>query len=384
MESSPSIVVAIMAGGAGTRFWPISTEKKPKQFLSLWGERSLLQRSFDRVSGMVPSDRIFVLTSEWFIPLVREQLPEIPMEHVLGEPARRDTAAAIAWVSLLCRERFGNPTMAILTADHVIETQEGFQRTLRCAARAASENPKALYTFGIPPTYPATGFGYLERGDPLPSNEGVSQFYLKQFHEKPNLATAEAYVASRHYFWNSGMFVWTTDAILQELERQLPEHVDRLKPLARTFPGFCANVQPPHTGSMRRENGNDANTQAWHDAFRLAFSGLHPISIDFGVMEHARDVRCIVADFSWDDVGGWLALDKYLSHDSNLNAHRGRIQTEEAAQNLVFCADETEFVSLIGIENVIVVRAGKTTLVAHKERAESIKQLVAKLAADDR
>ena len=185
MSNNPELVAVIMAGGAGTRFWPLSTEARPKQFLRLFGERTLLQLSFDRLRAMMPAERILVLTSARFVDLVCQQLPELPAGNVIGEPMRRDTSAAVALAALLCRRRFGNPVMGVFTSDHLIEPNEELERAVRSAAAGAAGSDGVLYTFGIQPAYPATGFGYLERGELLQDDDGIRHFSLERFVEKP-------------------------------------------------------------------------------------------------------------------------------------------------------------------------------------------------------
>jgi mannose-1-phosphate guanylyltransferase len=353
------LAVVIMAGGAGTRFWPLSTETKPKQFLRLFGERSLLQMSYDRIFGLVPPERVLVLTNQRFVSLVREQLPDVPAGNIIGEPHRRDTAAAIALAALLCERRVGAGTMAVLTADHLIEPVELFQGTLRSAVKAAGDRAGALYTFGVKPVYPATGFGYLQRGELVLEDDGVEHYRLRRFREKPDRATAERYLESGEYYWNSGMFVWSTAAILSELRRHLPDHMERLAPAAA------------------RDGEAD-----FEQALARAFEPLTPISIDFGVMEKAQNVRCVASAFRWNDVGGWLALEEFLDHDDAGNACRGRPFAVNSGHNVVFCEDPEEVVALVGVEDLVVVRTGGRTLVAHRDRAEQIKQLVKKLDPD--
>ena len=358
MLENQKLVVVIMAGGAGTRFWPMSTEARPKQFLSLFGERTLLQASYDRVAGMVPPEQVLVLTSARFVDLVREQLPELPAENVVGEPMRRDTSAAVALAALLCRERFGDPVMAVLTSDHLIQPVDQFQRTLMSAARGAAASHGALYTIGILPTYPAEGFGYLHRGDLLEEEEGVQHFKLQRFKEKPDRETAERYLESGEYYWNSGMFIWTTSAILAELETNLPDHIKHLEPAVAKAGG-----------------------PFFDEALTAAFEPLRKISIDVGVMERAAEVRCVGSIFDWSDVGGWLALEEHLEQDIQGNAHRGRLQTHEAKDNLVFCEDSNQVVALVGVDDLVVVRSGNVTLVTRRDQTEKIKKLVKKLPA---
>ena len=349
------LVVVILAGGAGTRFWPLSTEQRPKQFLDLFGGRTLLQRSLDRVRGMVPPERVLVLTNEAFLSQVREQLPELPEENVVGEPARRDTAAAVALSALLCRRLFGDPVILTLTADHLIEPVELFQKAALSAIDAAAREG-VLYTFGIRPSYPATSYGYLELGRKVDEDEGIEHYEVLRFKEKPDLQTAKGYLREGRYLWNSGMFVWQTGVILEELKEHLPRHLDHLEGALR------------HLGTPR-----------WRQALRDAFEPLEAISIDYGVMEKASRVRCVAAPFRWSDVGGWLALQEFLPRDAAGNAYRGKLQTLEAEGNLVFCDDDDEVVALVGVKDLVVVRAGKTTLVVPKERAEEVKRLVQRL-----
>jgi len=351
-EQRLDVVVVIMAGGAGTRFWPLSTEERPKQFLDLFGDRTLLQKSFDRVSSLVPPERILVLTNAAFVSIVKEQLPDVPVENIIGEPTRRDTAAAVALAAVLCRRRFGNPVIATLTADHLIEPVDLFQETLLSAARRAA-NDNALYTFGIEPTYPATGYGYLERGLQIADDDGIEHFHLVRFKEKPDLETARQYIESGRFYWNSGMFVWTADAILKEIETHLPNHAKAL------FDAVAFDKTPQ-----------------WNHALKAAFESLHAVSIDFAVMEKAQNVCCVASKFSWRDVGGWLALRSYLPEDETGNYCRGKTLTLDATDNLVFCEDPEDTTVLIGVKDLVIVRAGPLTLITHKDRAEDLKKLV--------
>ena len=342
----------IMAGGIGTRFWPLSTEDRPKQFLNLFDERSLLQKSYDRIAGLIPDERILVLTNQRFAGLVREQLPQIPTENVIGEPMRRDTAAAVCLGALIGRKRFGNPVIVTLTADHLIEPVAAFQKTLLSAARTAYEK-EVLYTFGIGPTEPSTAYGYLELGEIIMDDSGVEHYHVLHFHEKPDLHTAGEYIRSGRYYWNSGMFVWTADAILMELGLHLPDHVNALAEATAYY-----------------------GTNRWEDALEGAFQRLKPVSIDYGVMEKASDVRCVASTFSWSDVGGWQALKTFLSSDGSGNFCRGQAVCRDSSGNIVFCEEPDETVMLIGVENLVVVRAGNRTLISHADRTEEIKQIL--------
>jgi mannose-1-phosphate guanylyltransferase len=350
-DGTLDLVVVIMAGGIGTRFWPLSTDRKPKQFLKLFEARSLLQKSFDR-GYFVPPERILVLTNVDFVGLVREQLPDIPEQNVVGEPFRRDTAAAVCLGALLCQKRFGNPVIITLTADHLIEPVEVFRRTVLSAARLVRESG-ALYTLGIQPTYPATGYGYLEVGPQVADDRGIEHYQVLSFKEKPDLPTAEFYLQSGNFYWNSGMFVWTADAVLKEMEAHLPHHMESLSE-AVTYDG----------------------TPEWPAALSKGFESLAAISVDFGVMEKAKKVRCVAARFSWTDVGGWLALRDYLPRDEDGNSLRGQVLILDAKENIIFCEDPEETVMLVGVDDLVIVRSGKKTLLVHKDRTEEIKKLL--------
>lgn len=355
------LVAVILAGGAGTRFWPSSTEARPKQFLTITGERSLLQQSYDRVASLVGPEHVLVLTSSAFADLARTQLPMLDAAQIIAEPLRRDTAAAIALAAVAVEHRYGkNAVMAVVTSDHIIEPTEIFQQSLLSAALGA-QNSDALYTFGIPPTYPATGFGYLELGYSL---AGLPDHHeLKRFVEKPPLDTAIHYLASGQFLWNSGMFVWKTQTILDEYQRLLPKHLEALQPI---FAGLSSSQMP---------------TQ---EALTVAFTDLQKISVDYAIMEKAREVRCLRAPFEWSDVGSFPALADHLPQDDSKNTYRGQVYILDAKNNIVFSEDQSENIALLGVDNLIVVRAGDKTLVMDKAHAEQLKNLVAILPASIR
>ena len=352
------LAIVIMAGGSGTRFWPLSTSDRPKQFLGLFGDRTMLQLTWDRIAGWVPPERVLVLTNAHYIPLVREQLPELPADNVIGEPVARDTSGAVALATAICAARFGDPVMAVLTADHLIRPVDHFQATIVSAARAA-RTTEALYTFGIAPSFPATGYGYLEAGDELGSDGGIEHFRLAGFQEKPALDTAREFLKARRYSWNSGMFVWRTKAIRRALQRHLPSHAAIVEPLAAAD-----------------------RTPQWQEALVEAFEPLPKISVDYGIMEKAENVRMVRATFEWSDVGDWLALERLHEPDGASNRGTGRIHALGASNNAVFSDGPDETVALVGVRDLIVVRAGHRTLVAHRTATEQVKQLVQQMQED--
>ncbi len=350
-------VAVIMAGGSGTRFWPVSNPEKPKQFLRLVGQGTMLQQTVARLQGLVSPERILILTNQRYVELARDQVPEIPEGNVLGEPMARDTAAAVTLGAVWCRSRFGNLPMMVLPADHLIHPGDVFQRNLQSAVQAVTGRcAGSLYTFGIAPTYPAVGYGYLLAGDRVWLDGDVEHLEVQQFREKPDLDTARQYVESGSFYWNSGIFVWQAADILAELERLLPQHVHNLESAMQSY-----------------------GTGQWDAELARAFEPLTRTSIDFGVMEHARSVNMVAAQFQWDDIGGWNAVAQYLSRDQWGNALQGRVEALESRDNVVFCQDEEELVALIGVRDLVVVRAGPRTLVVSRDRAEEVKQLVERL-----
>jgi len=345
-DALDDLYCVIMAGGAGTRFWPASTEDKPKQLLTLVGDRSLLQMAVDRARAVVDVGRILIVTGERLAAAVRAQLPELADHQVIAEPERRDTAAAVALATVVVEAR-GGRRVCILTADHLIGPTAVFADSVRRAAAACVGN-SAIVTFGVVPTHPATGYGYLE----VDSIVGDDARGVHRFVEKPDLATATGYLQSGRFLWNSGMFVFSTHTMRGALERHLPTHVAALAPAI------------PAGGVV------DSAT------LKAPFSSLPKISIDKGVMEKHDDVRCVPARFAWSDVGSFPSLAEHLPHDADGNAFRGTVRTLDARGNVVWCEDASEEVAVVGLSDIVVVRAGNRTLVVPRARAEEVKKLV--------
>ncbi len=347
MTKDEKIYALILAGGSGERFWPLSRRALPKQLLRLVSERSLLQETIARLDGLVARERILVLTNVEQEKGVRDALVDFPRVNIIAEPAKRDTAAAVAlgvgWVAA----RDHNATMIALPADHVIIDTRSFQKTIGVAARAAEEN-SALVTIGIKPKSPHPGFGYIEAGEPI----GKDIHRVIRFREKPNVELAETFIRKGNFRWNAGMFVWTVPTILTEFNRHASE-------LAR----FISCCRSP---------------SGFENALREKFAKLPKISFDYAVMEKAEHVLVVEAQFDWDDVGSWQAVARYFEKDTNGNAANCEVTTLNAAENIVF--DETGGnVALLGVNNLIVVRTKDAVLVCHRHHAEKIKNLVAKL-----
>ena len=276
-SSAPHVYAIIMAGGGGTRFWPLSRQSRPKQFLSITAERSLLQTTWDRALNVVNGpENVVVVTANDYAEMTREQLPDLPAGNLLLEPQARNTAPCIAWATAFIRRRDADAVEVVMPADHLIADREGFQVAVSTAVGVARQH-RVLATFGVPPRYPETGYGYIEAGDALPTGDdtGIEVFRVEQFREKPDLETAEGYVAAANYFWNSGIFVWTVAEIWSSFAEYLPE--------------ACAAAEC----MLEAED---------HDARAAAYAEMPATSIDFGIMERAKNVATVSAGFDWSDI----------------------------------------------------------------------------------
>ncbi|MFO0811656.1 MAG: mannose-1-phosphate guanylyltransferase [Gemmatales bacterium] len=350
-----SIHAIIMAGGGGTRFWPRSKAVRPKQFLALTGQRTLLQIAYDRIEVVAkPADR-WVITGASMAPLVKEQLPGLQVDRLVPEPMGRDTAACIGVAAALVAQVDPEAVMVVTPADHVIEPLPLFQRAVQAAAELAREHPQALVTFGIPPTYPATGFGYIERGEPLPGRSSMEAYRIAAFKEKPDLVTAQQYQQSGRYYWNSGIFVWRAAAILSELERLHPALHSCVQRIAAAW-----------------------NTPQRLEVFRAEFEPLKKISIDYAVMEHCRQGIVLPAPFSWDDVGSWLALERHFPQDNQNNTVNGTEHIKLNTERCIIMGDGSpgQVIATVGVNDLLIVREGPHTLVARRDDEAGIKKLV--------
>ena len=340
MPNLDHLHIFIMAGGSGERFWPLSRTKLPKHLLRLLSDQTLLEMTVRRVEGLVPWERVFVLTNASQAGAVREELPFLPAENILVEPEKRDTAPACALATGFARARDPEAVCALLPADAMIHKVAVFQRQLTQAAVLAAEND-ALVTFAIPPTCASTAFGYLHLGDPMGEALRVVRFV-----EKPDLPTAEVYYRSGKYGWNAGMFLWRASVFLDEVDRLVPE----LAGFIRDFPA-----------------GDPSEFLA------ARFAALPKISVDYAVMEKASEVLAIKAQYDWDDVGSWTALPGHLGHDDDGNTLRGDVVPFAAKNNVVLSTGRT--VALCGVEDLVVVETPDAVLVCHRDAVQDIKKL---------
>lgn len=349
-EPSNPRYALILAGGSGQRFWPVSRDALPKQLLKLFGDKTLLELTVERLEGLVPKKNILVLTNEIQEASVRKVLPDLPKENIIAEPEKRDTAPAIAlgvgWIAA----RAPTATMMVLPADHLIQNREEFQNVLRTAMQAA-EGSGALVTVGIKPTWACPSYGYVERGKrvPVPGVKDLPVYSVARFREKPNPDLAEHFIAQGNFSWNAGMFIWTLPSIFSEMTRHCAELADFVSEL-RTSKDFRATV-------------------------RKQFARLPKLSIDYALMEKASRVLNIESTFDWDDVGNWTSVGRYLAQDSSRNQHNCPFSSLNASDNIVF-AQTGQHVALLGVEDLIVVSSPDGLLIASKTQADNIKKLV--------
>jgi mannose-1-phosphate guanylyltransferase len=341
----------IMAGGSGTRFWPQSRKKTPKQLLSLAGRRTMIQQTLDRCAAWVAPENSWVVTNAVQAEAVREQLPSLPVSNVLVEPSARNTAACIGLAAFEILRRDPEGVMFVLPADHVIRTDEAFGRAAQRAVSIVQASPDSLVLFGVVPTFPATGYGYIERESRL--DEGSPPlFRVRNFREKPQQSVAEQYLRDGRYFWNCGIFCWKAATIVQLLKQYEPE--------------LHAGLQEIDSAS-----GSAGYQQVLEQKFPL----LKSISIDYAVLERAENVCVLEAPFQWDDVGSWLSLPRLNGCDAQGNTTDGLFAGVDT-QGCIIRTSDDHLVATLGLRNLIVVHTPDATLVADASQSERIKQLL--------
>jgi len=341
---------AILAGGEGTRLWPLSRSRRPKQLLKLSGVRSLIQQTVDRLLPLVPPERILIVTERSHADDLRTQLPELPDASIVVEPTRRGTAAALFLAALHIRERAPNATWASVHSDAFITDDDAFRRSLS-AALSVADGGEFLVTTGVRPRFPSTGYGYIQVGETIGSVDGSEVRRVQRFVEKPDQATAEQYVASGEYLWNPGVFVWRNATLLDAFRTHLPDVFATLDvPLERVN-----EVYP----EVRRE------------------------TIDVGIMEQARNVATIPSDFGWSDIGSWAELWQLATDrdpDDNVWRGDGRVLAAESSRNLVYAEGRT--VALVGVDDLVVVETGDAVFICPRERAQDVRLIVQRLQRD--
>jgi len=344
----------IMAGGTGTRFWPESRAARPKQLLRMLDDETMIRSTVERLGDLVPLDRVLVATTEALAGQIAEQLSELPREAVLAEPCKRNTAPCIGLAAIrICRDD-PEGTMAVMPADHVIGPAEVFRDAVRFAADLVEEKPERIVTFGIRPSYPAESFGYIERGERLRADaEGSPPVYrVRQFREKPDAEVARQYLESADFYWNSGIFVWKAQTILDALRTHRPEMYERLERIA-----------------------DAADTRDFAEVLHREFAAIEAVSIDYAVMEHATDVLVVEAPFDWDDLGSWQSLARLRGADEQGNTIAAKHLGIDTTGTIVRGTGDHLIVTL-GLKDCLIVHTPDATLVADKSQEESIRKVV--------
>jgi len=348
------ITSLIMAGGKGERFWPKSRTNLPKQFLNISGNKSMIQQAVQRLEKLMNIQRIFVVTNELYAELIRAQIPHLPAENIIIEPVGRNTAPCIALSTLYIEERYPDSTIIVLPSDHIIKNEDEFVDILRTATEV-SQQGENIVTLGITPTYPETGYGYIESSNEKTVVNSLEVHKVNRFVEKPDSDTAKDYLLAGNYFWNSGMFIWKSSTILKNFERYMPE-----------LYGITLNIK------MNMSEG------APPEYLNREFMQMPDVSIDYGIMERAERIYVIPCKFGWDDVGSWNALDRINDRDDNGNVIRGNILNIDTKRCIIE-SNNGKLVATLGIEDLIVVDTEDVTLICSKEKAQEMKLLIKEL-----
>ena len=364
----------ILAGGAGTRLWPLSRRARPKQLLRLFGGKSLLRLARERLVNLFEPAHIWVVTSAAYIDQVAAELPDLPRENLIGEPVGRDTANAIGLAANLLMLRDPDAVMAVVTADHIIEPQDRFEMAIRAGLATAGRNPDCLVTFGLRPVTVHTGYGYLQRGERV----DVGVYRVRAFREKPARELAEQYYQSGEYYWNSGLFAWRVSAILRELERCLPENARTLAELARTWPSRAATAP-----SKPRSAGRSSPTHPPEPPAELPgelaqhFASLSKISIDYGVMEKAANVLVVEMDCRWLDVGSWTSIAAVHTPDAAGNVALAPQALLLDGRDNILVSETDHLIVALGVEDLVVVHSPDATLICRRDQVERVRELAA-------
>jgi len=358
MPGAGEVYAVLMAGGSGTRFWPLSRTDSPKQLLSVLGGHTMLQATVARLQPMVPPERILVITTEHLADGTRAQLPMLAPEQVIAEPVGRDTAPCVALATSLVRARDAEATMIVLPADHLIEPADAFQDALRSAV--ASAGGDAIVTFGIEPTHPSSAYGYIELGESETSFGEHLVHRVNAFKEKPDEATARAYLDAGNYRWNSGIFVWRAETVWRQLER----HCSWLTAALGQF------------GEMW---GRDS----FAEELARVYPGLEKISVDYALLEHAESISCIVPNIEWDDLGSWDALYDHLEADGAGVRRRGKVVAEGCRDSLLWAGDGLT-VAAVDCAGLTVVAHDGAVLVCPGGSGQEVKRIVERLGEEGR
>ena len=339
----------IMAGGRGTRFWPLSTEEKPKQFLNLIGENTMIQMTINRIKPIIPMERIFVCTGEMYVNLVKEQIPDLPERNIVVEPEGRNTAPCIALSAMVIDRYYKNANMVVLPSDHLIKDEDEFRNTILAAHNFINDKDEAIVTLGMNPTRPEVGYGYIKYSDETLKSNGFRVIKVESFVEKPNLDTAKKYLREGNYLWNGGMFIWSINNIINQIKIYSPDIYNSL-----------INIKEVSENKLQ-------------ESINKSYENTESTSIDYAVLEKSKDVYVIPSNFGWDDVGNWEALDRYRDKDEAGNVLVGKSKAIKANNNLVISSNNSVVVD--GLNDIYIIESDGKVLVGQKSNVANIKEL---------
>lgn len=355
-----AIFAVIMAGGGGTRFWPWSREKTPKQLLPIISSRTMIEETVDRLHPFIPPQQTFIVTSRNQEKKIRQVLPQLPPQNFLVEPIGKNTAPCLGLAAFYIKQLDPQAVMIVLPADHFIADQQKFLKTLEVAS-AFAQKENFLITLGLQPTAPETGYGYIQKGDLLARIKGIEIFKAKAFREKPSRKIALSYLEDGNYLWNSGMFIWRVEVFLQALENYLPDLYQEMAILSKIL-----------------------GTAEERKILTQVYARCPSISVDYGIMEKASNVAMIQARFPWDDVGSWSALWKIHPKDQKENVYlfkkengRGKILAIDSSGCLIRA--EKNLIAVLGMKDTIIVEAGGSILVCPKDKSQEVRQILAQI-----
>jgi Mannose-1-phosphate guanylyltransferase len=338
-----------MAGGKGERFWPLSTDEKPKQFLNLLGEKTMIQMTVNRLNKFIPIERIFIGTAESYVKLVKEQLPKIPKENIILEPVGRNTAPCIALSAFLVEKYFNDSTILVVPSDHLITNEDAFGENVNRAYKFVESNPNSIVTIGIKPDRAEIGYGYIKliHNEQFASdNDGI--YKVERFVEKPNIEKAKEYIKDGNYLWNSGMFVWKSKHVLKLTEEYLKNTYDILKEIA-----------------MSEEN--------YENKLKENYPNVENISVDYAIMENAHNIFVVPSTFGWDDIGTWKSVERYRERDANNNICVGSVNNISSNNNIIMGKGKP--IVVVGLDDILIAETDEIIFIGKKDNIENIKEI---------
>lgn len=345
----------IMAGGQGERFWPLSTEEKPKQFLNLLGPKSMLQITVERMEKLIPLEKIFIVTGERYVKLIKEQIPNLPEQNIIIEPVGRNTAPCVALAALVINKYYKDSTIVVVPSDHLVVDEEKYIKVIKGADEFISRNEESIVTIGIEPDRAETGYGYMKFNvnDKQGLSDKLNIYKVAKFVEKPNAEKAEEYIKDGSYIWNSGIFIWKSKHILKLTKKYLKNTFEVLSELSIT--------------------SNENFNKVLNEKYKFADN----ISIDYGIMENVENIYVIPASFGWDDIGTWKAVERYRQKDINNNVCVGDIKNIESSNNIIM--GNSKPIVVVGLNDIFVAETDKVIFVGSKQYIDNIKEIKTKL-----